>query len=271
MTDRPTWSPEEVDPGRPSVARVYDYYLGGSHNFEADREFGRRGVEALPVLPDLARANRTFLRRAVRFARARGIDQFLDLGSGIPTSGNVHEVAREADPAARVVYVDHDPVAVAHGQALLDGDALATTVSGDLRSPDAVLAAATATGLLDLGRPVAVLLIAVLHFVDDDAGPADLITRYATATAPGSLVAVSHGRSGIPGTAALEQVYNQPGSPSRMRLRSRDEVAALFGPPLEPIEPGVVLLPQWHPGLTGDDPGAPDTDHPVVVGVGRRG
>ena len=134
MTDRPTWSPEEVDPGRPSVARVYDYYLGGSHNFEADREFGRRGVEALPVLPDLARANRTFLRRAVRFACAQGIEQFLDLGSGIPTSGNVHEVAREADPAARVVYVDHDPVAVAHGQALLDGDALATTVSGDLRS-----------------------------------------------------------------------------------------------------------------------------------------
>lgn len=269
VTDRPTWAPDDVDPSKPSVARVYDFYLGGSHNFEADREFGRRALDAVPDAPVVARDNRAFLRRAVRYACAEGIDQFLDLGSGIPTSGNVHEVAREAGTGARVVYVDHDPVAVAHGQALLDDDPNATTVSGDLREPAAVLDAAVATGLLDLSRPVAILMVAVLHFVQDDADPAGLIRTYADATAPGSLVAVGHGRSGVPSTVAIEQVYNQPGSPGRLRFRSLGEVSELLGS-LEVVPPGVVLIPQWRPELTEDEPREPDDDYPNIAAVGRR-
>ncbi len=270
VTDRPSWSPDEVDPTRPSVARVYDFYLGGSHNFEADREFGRRGVEALPDLPAVARDNRTFLRRAVRFACAEGIDQFLDLGSGIPTSGNVHEVAREADPEARVVYVDHDPVAVAHGQALLADDPRATTVRADLRSPDTVLEEVAAAGLLDLSRPVAVLLIAVLHFVDDDADPAGLLARYMRAAAPSSLLALSHGRRGAAGTAPIERLYNRPGSPSPISLRSCAEVEALFPSSVRLVDPGVVVLPRWRPELTGDERSDADDDFPGLVAVGRR-
>jgi hypothetical protein len=151
---------------------------------------------------------------------------------------------------------------------LLADDPGATTVAGDIRSPDDVLAAAAGTGLLDLSRPIAVLMIAVLHFVTDDADPVGMIGTYARAAAPGSLVAVSHGRSGVPGTAELARVYDQPGSPSSMRLRSQAEVGALLAP-LAPVAPGVVLLPLWRPELT-DDPGEPDDDHPVVVGVGRR-
>jgi hypothetical protein len=151
--DRPSWAPVEVDPTRPSVARVYDFYLGGSHNFESDRQFGQHVLRAMPRLPTILRDAREFLRRVVVYLCQAGIDQFLDLGSGIPTVGNVHEVAQSVNPRARVVYVDHDAVAIAHSRALLEGNRYTAAVQADLREPVPTLDAAVATGLIDLGFP----------------------------------------------------------------------------------------------------------------------
>src|ERR1051325_5450435 len=137
--ERPAWAPRSIDISVPSVSRIYDYYLGGSHNFEVDREAARRAMEFLPGLPKIMQANRAFMRRAVRYAVDEGITQFLDIGSGIPTFGNVHEVAQRASPGARVVYVDHDPVAVAHSRAVLDGNPDTAVVAADLRKPREIL------------------------------------------------------------------------------------------------------------------------------------
>src|SRR3990170_2343726 len=137
--ERPAWAPRSIDISVPSVSRMYDYYLGGSHNFEVDREAARRAMEFMPGLPKIMQANRAFMRRAVRYAADQGISQFLDIGSGIPTFGNVHEVARAARPGARVVYVDHDPVAVAHSQAVLEGEDDAGVVAADLLKPQEIL------------------------------------------------------------------------------------------------------------------------------------
>src|SRR3954465_1045673 len=140
--ERPAWAPRSIDISVPSVSRIYDYYLGGSHNFEVDREAARRAMEFMPGLPKIMQANRAFMRRAVRFAAAEGVTQFLDIGSGIPTFGSVHEVARAADPAARVAHAAHDPVAVAHSQAVLAGDELTRVLAADLRKPQEILASA---------------------------------------------------------------------------------------------------------------------------------
>lgn len=139
--ERPAWAPPGIDISVPSVSRIYDYYLGGSHNFEVDRQAARRAMEFLPGLPKIMQANRAFMRRAVRYAVAQGVTQFLDIGSGIPTFGNVHEIAQAASPEARVVYVDHDPVAVAHSRAVLAGDDRTGIVAADLRKPRDILAA----------------------------------------------------------------------------------------------------------------------------------
>jgi hypothetical protein len=270
--DRPSWAPTEVDMSRPSVARVYDYYLGGSHNFESDRAFGDQAILAMPGLPSMMRDNRDFLRRVVRHLCAAGVDQFLDLGSGIPTAGNVHEVASAACPDARTVYVDHDPVAVAHSRALLAGEPAAAVVHADARRPAAVLAAARATGLLDLDRPVAVLMIALLHFVHDEDGPVEIVRGYTDALVPGSHLAISHGRlDGEEAMRGVARVYSQDRSPNAVRLRTESEVAALFGT-LTMVEPGLVLMPRWRPDPVDDRiAGAPvGDDYPVFAGLARR-
>jgi hypothetical protein len=270
MTESPGWSSPEIDYTMPSVARVYDYYLGGSHNFESDRAFGEQALRAMPQLPTVLRDNRAFLRRVVRHLSAIGIDQFLDLGSGIPTVGNVHQVAQQSNPRARIVYVDHDPVAVAHSHALLSANAGATVISADIRNPQQVLMDATATGLLDLRRPVAVLLIAVLHFVPDSDDPAGIVAGYANGVAAGSHVAISHARAD--GQAALRDaaaVYDQDRSPTPMRLRSGKEVEALFGD-LTMVPPGVVLLPRWNPEPDEESAAGVSEDYPGLAGLGRR-
>ena len=195
---RPSWAPPEIDLDRPSAARVYDFYLGGFHNFPADREMAREAIRMWPELPLMMQANRAFLRRAVRFAVGRGITQFLDIGSGIPTVGNSHEVAQQADPAARVVYVDIDPVAVAHSRAILGGDDRRPSCCRPTCAiRTAILADERVRGLLDLDRPVAMLLVALLHFVpdEDDPGRAD---RAASATPWPRAVCwcISHASSG---------------------------------------------------------------------------
>ncbi|MDF2975296.1 MAG: hypothetical protein K0S40_24 [Actinomycetospora sp.] len=264
---RPNWAPDEVDVDRPSAARVYDYYLGGLHNFAADREMAARAVADWPELPRIMQANRAFLRRAVRHLAAQGIDQFLDIGSGIPTAGNVHEIAQAAVPGAQVVYVDIDPVAVAHARALLADDPRTGVVQADFTDVDAVLGDPITQSLLDLSRPVGVLVVALLHFVGDERGPAQVLARYRAAMAPGSHLVVSHASAdGAPDRADEHQsLYRRTATP--MTMRTRDEVAALLDG-FTLVEPGIVFLPQWRP----DDP-VPAANPERFTGyaaVGRR-
>jgi hypothetical protein len=238
--------PPPVDPNVPNAARMYDYFLGGSHNFAADRAAVDRVMAVMPFAAQVIHANRYFLGRAVRFCAREGIDQFLDLGSGIPTVGNVHEAARAIDPAARVAYVDNEPVTVASAAALLDGDPLATIIAADLREPDAVFAAAGVSELLDLSRPVALLTVSVMQFVHDDAEAAGLLEEYRSRLAPGSVHVLSHvtGDHDTTELTAAEDEYRATANPGR--LRSREQVAALLGD-LELVEPGLVDATEWRP------------------------
>ncbi|PVY97724.1 S-adenosyl methyltransferase [Actinomycetospora cinnamomea] len=264
---RPNWAPAEVDLDRPSAARVYDFYLGGLHNFAVDREMAARAVADWPELPAIMQANRAFLRRAVRHLAAQGIDQFLDIGSGIPTVGNVHEVAQAALGDARVVYVDIDPIAVAHARALLEDDANTGVVQADFVDVGAVLEDPVTRSLLDFSRPVGLLVVALLHFVGDERRPAEALARYREAMAPGSHLVLSHASAdGAPDRADEHRsLYRRTATP--MTMRSRDEVAALLDG-FTLVEPGIVFLPQWRP----DDPVPPANPERFTgyAAVGRR-
>ena len=261
--------PGGVDIDQPSVARVYDYYLGGSHNFEADRLFAAKVMAAVPDMRWVITENRAFLRRAVRFMLESGIDQFVDLGSGIPTVGNVHEVVAAVNPSGRVVYVDHDPVAIAHSRAILQDDPNTLVVAGDLRSPKHVLGHPDLRRLVDLGRPVGVLLNAVLHFVPDDAEAGGIVAELADTLAAGSFIGISHASADEmhDGAQRTESLYNQ--SVAAMAMRSHAEVRALFGG-LELVEPGVVKIPTWRPE-TPDDLDPKSERYPGYAGVARVG
>ncbi|MEY9878026.1 hypothetical protein ABH931_007550 [Streptacidiphilus sp. MAP12-33] len=261
-----TWSPSWVDLETPNAARVYDYYLGGSHNFEADRRMARQAMEQWPDLPAIMRANRAFLRRAVQFLAGEGFTRFLDIGSGIPTLGPVHEVARELRPQARVVYVDRDPVAVAHSQMMLDGDRLSSVVHADLTDPDELLAQPDVVALLEPGEPVALLLIAVLHFVPDEAGPHALVRRLRDALPPGSALALCHAdRDGRPDQVRPHQdIYARTRTP--LTMRGHDEIARFFDG-FALVDPGLVYLTQWRPDRP-DAVGPHPERLPGLVGVG---
>ncbi len=256
---------------RPSPARIYDYHLGGAHNFAADRQAAEQIAAIMPELPLIMRANRAFLYRAVRYLADAGIRQFLDLGSGIPTVGNVHEIAQRAAPGSRVVYVDIDPVAVAHGQALLAGDEDAAAIEADLRDVQGVLGHPEVHRLIDFSRPVGVLMVAVLHFVPDHDVPVDIVARYRDAVASGSYLVLSH-------AAASEEEQAPAGADEataaysrdvmEATLRTRAEVAALFDG-FETVEPGVVYVSQWRPEST-DGQGEPAERLAQLVGVGRK-
>ncbi|MEU9664567.1 SAM-dependent methyltransferase [Streptomyces bobili] len=267
--ERPAWAPRSIDISVPSVSRIYDYYLGGSHNFDVDREAARKAMEFMPGLPKIMQANRAFMRRAVRYAADAGITQFLDIGSGIPTFGNVHEVARKARPGARVVYVDHDPVAVAHSQVVLEGEADADVVAADLLKPRDILASGPVEQLIDLERPVALLLVAILHFVEDRDDPYSAVAELTAALAPGSLLVLTHASyEGIPlppGRAeGAVDVYKDIRNP--LVMRSRDEIARFFEG-YDMVEPGLVPMPHWRPDT------APEDEDPYAfsgfAGVGR--
>jgi hypothetical protein len=264
----------DIDVSVPNLARIYDYWLGGKDNFRADRAAAVESAAAVPQLPLLARENRAFLGRAVRFCVAAGVTQFLDIGSGLPTADNTHEVAQRAAPEARTVYVDVDPVVVSHARALL-ATPLTRAVRGDLTRPGEVLAAAEATGLVDFARPVAVLLGAVLHHVPDEAGPAGCMAAYLDAMAPGSCLVISHAQL-APGHVARrepvselgrELVESWRGATQGNGHRTRQEIAAFFGD-LTLVEPGLTEVWAWRP-----DPGAA-TVHAgaltVLGGVARK-
>ena len=272
MRHRPTWAPDEIDIERPAAARMYDYYLGGSHNFAADRALAEQFMQVWPDMPHLARANRAYLHRAVAFLTGLGIDQFLDLGSGIPTGGNVHDVSHALNPAARTVYVDADPVAVAHSAALLRDISFATVVHADLRDAEAVLDDPFVTGFLDLSRPVAVLMVAVLHFVSGADDPAGIVASYRDATVPGSYLVVSHATSQYhpERTAQAEGIYTR--SSHGMTFRDKAEILALM-PGYELVPPGLVDLVHWRPDPldTRPDPlGGDVTRYSLLAAVGRR-
>ncbi|WP_328379600.1 SAM-dependent methyltransferase [Streptomyces sp. NBC_00440] len=268
--ERPAWAPQGIDLSVPSVSRIYDYYLGGSHNFEVDREAARKAMEFMPGLPKVMQANRAFMRRAVRFAVERGITQFLDIGSGIPTFGNVHEVAQSVDPGSRVVYIDHDPVAVAHSKAVLEGNDLTAVAAADLRKPQDILNCPEVKALLDLDRPVALLLVAVLHFIEEADDPYTAVATLRDALAPGSLLILTHAsyeRMTLPQEQAggAVGVYRSIRNP--LVMRSGEEVARFFDG-YELVQPGLVAMPEWRPETPVDqeDPYA----FAGVVGVGLR-
>jgi hypothetical protein len=246
------------DPEIPSTARMYDYYLGGKDNFPADRAAAEEVIAMMPpgTVRTAARQNRMFLGRAVRYLAGRGVHQFLDIGTGLPTMGNVHEVAQEVAPDRSVVYVDHDAVVLAHGRDMLKGVDRTAIIGHDLREPEEILADPELRDVLDLGKPVVVLLVAVLHFIRDAEDPRGILTRLMSPLAPGSYLVISHATAdSFRQFDEAIQVYQ--GASSSMHNRTRAQVEALFTG-FDLVEPGVVWLPQWHPdpdtGLA-DEPG----------------
>ena len=258
--------PEGVETDRPSVARLYDYFLGGHHNFAADRELARRLLQAEPRARYIVAENRAFLGRAVRFLLDAGIRQFLDLGSGIPTQENVHEIAQRGDPGARIVYVDNDQVAVAHSRQILSGNPLATVIKADLRDPEALLSNPDVTALIDFSQPVGLLMVTVLHFVPDSDDPVGVVHRFASGLAPGSFLAISHATDeAAPGAAAqVKDLYKS--TTAAAHTRSCAEIMRFFEG-FDMVKPGLVYLPLWRPD------GAPP-EHPerawFYAGVGRK-
>ena len=264
MADRPAWVPNSINIELPSAARVYDYLLGGGHNFAIDRVVGEKVLQVLPNGGQIAASNRAFLRRAVLFMMEQGITQFLDLGSGIPTVGNVHEIAQLADPKARVVYVDYDEVAVTHSELMLRGNEYATVVAADATKPDRVLSAPAVREMVDFSQPVGLLMVAVLHFVPDEKNPREVLARYVDALPSGSLVALSHlTADGKPEEmASVAEAMKNSRDP--MYFRSHAEFASMFEG-LEVLEPGVVSAPHWRPEVDYDT-----SPEDVYAGVGRK-
>jgi len=257
---------------RPHPARVYDYLLGGKDNFAADREAARKGLRANPDSRIPPRENRLFLRRAVRFLAEQGIDQFLDIGTGIPSAPNVHHVAQGINPRARIVYVDNDPIVLAHARALLTGHPGGRTeyIDADLRDIDTILGSAALTDALDLDRPVGLLLIAILHFVGDEHDPWALVERLLAALPAGSYLALSHltGDFRPEAWAQVAEVYRRRGV--TMQVRSRPRIERFFTG-LELVDPGLQILPAWRPDLGEPTDPAPSDDQVSVYGaVGRK-
>jgi hypothetical protein len=264
------WVPPGVDTKRANVARVYDYWLGGTHNFLADQDTGRAIVSIEPLMREIALTNRAFLGRAVRFLAAEGIDQFLDIGSGIPTSGNVHEVAQLANPSARVVYGDVDPVAIAHSRAILAGNDKAAIIDADVREPEKILASDAVGRLIDFARPAGLILMVVLHFISDAEDPWRLVATLRDALPSGSYLVIGHAtdEGNKPAVAqATETVYNRSVA-TRLHLRSRAAIERLFDG-FDLADPGLVYASRWRP-----EPGdliVPElAEYGTLVGVGRK-
>jgi trans-aconitate methyltransferase len=250
---------DAIDVNTPSPARMYDYWLGGKDNFAADRAAAEQVIAVNPEQRDLVRANRAFLVRAVRHIAQEGIDQFLDLGTGIPTSPNVHEVARAVRPSARVVYVDNDPIVSAHNKALRAADDAVGAVHADIRHPAEILADPAVTRLLDLDRPVGLLAIAVLHFITE---AEEVIARFRQALSPGSYLALSVGTTDGLTPSQVQGIKDAYANASAHAvIRSRQEIERLFTG-FDLIEPGLVHVAKWRAD-------GPETKGRLLAGVGR--
>ncbi|GAA4198324.1 SAM-dependent methyltransferase [Microbispora amethystogenes] len=263
-----------IDTSKPSIARVYDFFLGGKDNFAIDREIGEATLKIAPDAPAAGRSNRAFLRRVVRYLAAEaGIRQFLDIGSGLPTQGNVHQVAQAAAPDSRVVYVDNDPIVLVHGRALLATNGSTRVIEADIRDPESILNHPEVNDLIDFTQPVALLLFAILHHVNDQEDPHAIAARFREVLPSGSYMALSHFHNPGPSmpevsaqATTAEKLFNE--NLGTGRWRNRDEILAYFGD-MELLEPGVVPLAEWRP-----DPGEPVdrgiTYHTFVGGLARK-
>lgn len=261
----------DIDTSRPHPARMYDYYLGGTDNYPADREAAEAVLRAAPVVRAAARENRAFLQRAVRFlVGAAGVRQIIDLGAGLPAGGNVHEIARQIAPDVRVVYVDNDPIVAVHANALLASDPCIRVVLADLRDPAVILAHPQVRELIDFSQPVALLLLGVLYFIADEEDPGQLIGAYRDSLPPGSYLALSHGCTDeVPKDVIQDATaaYDQATAP--LVLRTRAQISRFFDG-FEPVLPGLVYLPLWHPD--GPPPDPRDAERTGMFGgVGRKG
>ncbi|NIJ11010.1 O-methyltransferase involved in polyketide biosynthesis [Saccharomonospora amisosensis] len=272
--------PEGVDLDHPNPARIYDWFLGGTTNWAIDREFGAKVVETFPLVRTMARVGREFLGRGVRHLASQGITQFLDLGSGVPTVGNVHEIADSVNPGSRCVYVDNEPVAVAHSRVLLErqGDpARHAVLHGDLRHADGIWERALATGVLDPSRPVGLIVVNVLYFFGDGDRPYDFVARYRDLLPSGSYLLSSHlTEDGVPREGSSERArvrsqYQSSGSP--LHLRTREEFTRFFDG-FDLVEPGVVWVPLWQPDVAASPASEEFADEPsassAFAALGRK-
>ncbi|MFC7547763.1 SAM-dependent methyltransferase [Plantactinospora sp. GCM10030261] len=268
-------APPGIDPSIPSVARVYDFMLGGKDNFESDRRVAEHALRITPDGPAAGQANRAFLRRVIRFlVTEAGIDQFLDIGSGLPTQGNVHEVATEHNPQAHVVYVDNDPIVLTHGRALLAAEGTATVIQGDVRTPQEILDHPEVHRFLDFDRPIGLLLFAILHHLGDEEDPRAVAAALIEAIPSGSYVAISHFRD--PGerhpeasrkAREVERIFNESLGTGRWRT---DEEILSFTDGLTLLEPGLVPVAEWRPDPDASAPKQTDTYHTFVGLLARK-
>jgi SAM-dependent methyltransferase len=262
MAEHSEWTPPPVDGIKASPARAYDYLLGGKDNYAADRAAAEAMLTIAPDTRLVARANRAFLARAVRLLAKSGVRQFIDLGSGIPTSPNVHEVAREVHPDARVAYVDNDPVVIAHDRALLATDPGTTAIKADIRRPADVLTDSRLRKLIDFDEPVGILLAAVLHVIGDEDDPAAIVAKYCEHMAPGSHLVISHFSAD---SDAAAMAHASRSTHFKVAFRSRDEILRWFDG-LELIDPGLVTVQHWRPDADMPRPKQME----ITAGVGRK-
>ncbi|MFF4713080.1 SAM-dependent methyltransferase [Streptomyces eurythermus] len=260
MTSKP------IDTSRPHPARMYDYYLGGKDSYPVDEEAAERVISFLPAIRIAARTNRSFMNRAARLLAERGVTQFLDIGTGIPTEPNLHQVVQAVNPQARVVYVDNDPIVLRHAEALLRSTPEGATkyIEADVREPEKIIG--SAKEILDFEEPVALSLVALLHFVSDEYRPYELVNDLLAPLPSGSFLMLSHvtGDFDPAGWAKAVDIYRKSGVPAQ--VRSRDEVARFFTG-LDLIDPGVQVVTDWHPE---PDQEFADEQVPLYVGVARK-
>lgn len=267
MNERPVseWPPPDLDLGKPTIARAYDVLLGGKDNFAADRAAAERVLHALPLARDVARTNRRFLVDVVTMLAERGIRQFLDIGSGLPTQDNVHEAAQRTAPDARVVYVDYDPVVRVHARALLAHNANTAVVEADLRDPESILDHPKVHAMIDFEQPVGLLMLAILHFVPDEAEPYEVVKRLRAPLCSGSYLAITHAHAGAVSEETEREVRGAYGKTRAGDLvPRRPEEQLRFFDGTEILDPGMTPIEDWRPGAPAFQP---NLDQPGFLGT----
>ncbi|MGW2822527.1 SAM-dependent methyltransferase [Streptomyces sp. NPDC001443] len=267
--DHPTGA-VRIDTSRPHPARMYDWYLGGKDNYPVDEEMGRQMLALDPRVPVMARVNRAFMHRATRWLTERGVRQFLDIGTGIPTEPNLHQIAQGVASDARVVYCDNDPIVLAHAAALLRStpDGLTEYLQADVRDPAAIVEGARK--ILDFDRPIALSLIALLHFISDEDGAHELVGRLLSELPSGSYLMMTHATADFTPEESAAAIAKLRAAGITLALRSRDEFGRFFRS-LDLVEPGIAVVPEWHPELGEPVPGQEDGVIPGYGAVARKG
>ncbi|AOR34947.1 methyltransferase [Streptomyces fodineus] len=258
-----------IDTGNPHPARMYDWYLGGKDNYPVDEAMGRQMLALEPRMPVMARVNRAFMHRATRWLAQQGVRQFLDIGTGIPTEPNLHQIAQQLAPEARIVYCDNDPIVLAHATALLRGTPEGATeyLRADVRDPGTIIAGARQ--ILDLDRPVALSLVALLHFIPDADGAHELVDRLLTELPSGSYLMMTHATADFTPEESAAATEKPQAEGTTYTLRSREEFTRFFAG-LDLVEPGVEIVHKWHPELGEPVPGQDDGVIPGYGAVARK-